>query len=68
MMTETHNGNTFHCSSDLSGKVIITDSFGSEVKVDGESLLYFFAQYVRRERIKRLENLSNDDVIGEALR
>jgi hypothetical protein len=68
MMTETHNGYTFHYSSDLSGKVIICDTFGTEVQIDGDSLIHFFAQYLRAQRIARLEALSDVDLIREVLR
>lgn len=51
MITRNHNGTTFHYNSDLSGKVIITDEQGGEVKIDGSSLIYFFAQYMEAERL-----------------
>lgn len=67
MMTESHGGNTFHYHSDLS-EVVIVDTFGNEVKLDGKSLVHFFAQYLRAERIARLERMSNEELIAEVLR
>jgi hypothetical protein len=53
MITRNHNGTTFHYNSDMSGKVIITDEQGGKVKIDGSSLIYFFAQYLEAERLSQ---------------
>src|SRR3989338_8314064 len=56
-------------NSDLSGLVIITcvDSVGEkagEIKVPGEALVEFVAEYVRGVRISALEQVSTAEVLG----
>ena len=64
MHTEHHNGVYYHYNSDMSGDVNIVKPDGSEFFVNGDSLMYFLAQVLRQQRISRLEQMSNDDLLA----
>lgn len=56
-------GTRFHYNSDLSGNVIVMTPEG-EFHVPGDDLLAFVADYVREERIARLEQASAAELLG----
>lgn len=73
------NGTTIHHNGDLSGEVIITRrsgrkdyrgellpeiTFDDNVRLDGEDLIEFVADYVRMQKITKLEEMSTEDVLG----
>lgn len=56
-----------HFNSDLSGDVILEDHRGlgiESIRVPGEFVLAFVAEYVRREKITRLEGAGTDELLG----
>lgn len=57
---------TFLFNSDLSGDVIIRreDGEDGEAAVPGVALLSFVAQYIRRERISAMEEMSDREILG----
>jgi hypothetical protein len=54
----------FHYNSDLSGKVIITTVDGDSIEVDGNDILSFVAEFIRMERIDKIEQLTTDELLG----
>jgi hypothetical protein len=61
----TKNGTLFHFNSDLSGEVIVRNSpAGDELHVNGEDLVEFVVDFVRRKRIAALEEMSDEIVLG----
>lgn len=64
-------GTRFHNNSDLSGDVIATvrpydsrDGTQITVRIPGEDIKSLVAQYVRLEKITRLEDMDDDEVLG----
>jgi hypothetical protein len=56
---------SFVYNSDLSGNVTITDNVTRKsLDVRGDQLLAFLADYVRRQRIESLEQMSDAEVLG----
>ena len=63
--TFRHQGATFIHDSDLSGDVTVRNEYTqNEVEVSGDALLAFVADYVRRERIARLEDCGDHELLG----
>lgn len=53
-----------HHNSDMSGEVHICDkNSGKELKVEAQDILDFVAEYIRSERIGRLEQMSTDSIL-----
>lgn len=66
---EAHSGGTvFVYNSDLSGRVTIwTPEMGDDkpvIEVNGNDLLEFVAEVVRREKISQLEIMTDKQVLG----
>lgn len=62
-----HEGTGFLSNSDLSGDVEIC--VGEEtLNVPGEALIAFVADYVRREKIAKLEQADDAELLGLATR
>lgn len=54
-----------HFNSDMSGDIHICDKDSNrEIKVVGRDILDFVANYVRSERISKLEQMETKDVLG----
>ncbi len=57
---------TFHFNSDMSGDVIVhyTSDKGKETfEIPGSVILRFLAEFLRRERITQVENMSDDEIL-----
>ena len=54
----------FNFYSDLSGDVLITKCGGETMTVPGSVLKEVVAEYVRAERIARLEQMGADELLG----
>lgn len=53
-----------HFNSDMSGDIHICDKDSEqEIKVDGQDILDFVANYVRSERISKLEQMETKDIL-----
>lgn len=53
-----------HFNSDMSGDIHICDKDSDrEIKVDGQDILDFVANHVRRERISKLEQMETKDIL-----
>lgn len=63
MHTFTSNKTIFHYNSDMSGDVVILTPEKIEFRVDGRSILEFVAEYVRGQRIRRIENQEVDELL-----
>lgn len=64
MHTYESNGFLFHHNSDMNGDVIIVNkNNGEELEVDGEAILDFVANYIRNEKIAKLENSTNKEIL-----
>lgn len=62
----TFEGNScrIHFNSDMSGDIHICDKGSNrEITVDGQDILDFVANYVRRERISKLEQMETKDIL-----
>ena len=60
----TDDGQTFfNFNSDMSGDVRIIHK-GNELSVPGAHLIEFIANYVRRERVAAIEDMSDRQVLG----
>lgn len=56
---------TIHFDADMSGDVCIVDlKNNTEVRVSGNDILDFVAEYVRGEKISQLEQMSSKEVLG----
>lgn len=54
-----------HFNSDMSGEIHICDKDSyKEIKVDGQDILDFVANHVRRERISKLEQMETREILG----
>lgn len=54
-----------HYNSDLSGYItIINKADDSEVVVYGKDIIRFVANYVRDEKISKLEQTSDEEILG----
>lgn len=58
------SGTTFHHNGDFSGFIEYEDSKGGYATLPFEDMKALVAEYVRRERISRLEEMSDDEVFG----
>lgn len=54
----------FNHNGDYSGNVRITDENGNVCEVSFDALKGFVAEYVRQEKISKLENAWYDEVLG----
>ena len=64
MHTYESNGFLFHHNSDMGGDVIIVNkNNGEELEVDGQAILDFVANYIRNEKIAKLENSTNKEIL-----
>lgn len=55
----------FHFNSDMSGDCeIIEKESGRSMKVPCEDILDFVANYVRNEKIGKLEQINTNDILG----
>lgn len=77
---QAKNGTLFHFNSDLSGEVIVTRpkpmsnstcvrllpviTFEDKVEINGDDILSFVADYIRRQRISDLEQADDAVVLG----
>lgn len=53
-----------HFNSDMSGDIhIVEKDSDEEIKVEGQDILDFVANYVRRERISKLEQMETKDIL-----
>lgn len=59
-----HKGYTLHYNSDFSGEVILSDNINNQFKIEGESLLYFIAQWITIQRITTLEEMDTNQILG----
>jgi len=55
---------TFHYNGDYSGKIEIVVKEGGSVKVQMEVLIGFIAEYVRYEKIQKLESMNSRKILG----
>lgn len=54
-----------HYNGDFSGEVIICNkNDNTEMRVESDDLINFVAEYVRSKRVRRLENMDSDDILG----
>lgn len=54
-----------HFNSDMSGDIHIAEKGSDkEIKVDGQDILDFVANYVRSERISKLEQMETKEILG----
>lgn len=54
-----------HFNSDMSGEIHIAEkNSDKEIKVDGQDMLDFVANYVRSQKISILEQMETKDVLG----
>lgn len=58
-----HKETIFHYNGDLSGNVTIIRD-GIETQIPGNHLLQFLANYIRGEMIVRLEEASDEAILG----
>lgn len=63
---ESSDGATFNYNSDMSGKVFITTKAPAceEFSIEGECLLEFVAEFIRRQKISKLEDQSWEETLG----
>ena len=55
---------TIHYNSDMSGDIhIIQEHTENEVKVDGEDILKFVAEFIRSEKIGKLEQTDWKEIL-----
>lgn len=53
-----------HHNSDMSGEVYICDkNSDDELKVEAQDILDFVANYIRAERIEKLEQMNADSIL-----
>lgn len=53
-----------HFNSDISGDIhIVEKDSDKEIKVEGQDILDFVANYVRSEKISKLEQIGTDDIL-----
>ena len=63
----TYNGNScrIHYNSDMSGEVCINSKTSDkEITVDAQDILDFVAEYVRSQKIGKLEQMTNKEILG----
>ncbi len=60
---EAKNGTRFTYKEELTGKVIIDDENEGTFKVNSQDLLEFVAEYIREERITKLEETYWKDLL-----
>lgn len=54
-----------HFNSDMSGDIhIVKKDSDKEIKVDGQDILDFVANYVRSEKISTLEQMEMKEILG----
>lgn len=53
--TYVHDKTVFICNSDLSGEITVQNEHG-EFEIDGNDVLEFVGEFIRRERISAIEN------------
>lgn len=54
-----------HFNSDMSGEIhIVEKDSDKEIEVDGQDILDFVANYVRSERISKLEQMETKEILG----
>lgn len=54
-----------HFNSDMSGDIhIVEKNSDKEIKVDGQDILDFVTNYVRIEKISKLEQMETKDILG----
>ena len=61
----TFNGEscTIHYNSDMSGEVIINSkTINKALEIEAKDILDFVADYIRREKISTLENMSTNEI------
>jgi hypothetical protein len=47
----------------MSGRVVINPYIGGEIRIDAEDILEFVADYIKKERISKIENMDWKEVI-----
>ena len=53
-----------HHNSDMSGEVYICDkNYDDELEVEAQDILDFVANYIRAERIEKLEQMNADSIL-----
>lgn len=63
----TFEGNScrIHFDSDMSGDIHICDKDSDrEITVDGQDILDFVVNHIRRERISKLEQMGTKEILG----
>ena len=64
MHTFEGKGCRIHHNSDMSGEVYICDkNSDDELKVEAQDILDFVANYIRAERIEKLEQMNADSIL-----
>ena len=58
------NKTKIHFNSDMSGECIIHNENGNNIKISCEDIIDFVAEYVRMEKISRLEQMSSEEILG----
>ena len=58
------NKTRIHFNSDMSGECIIYNENGNNIKISCEDIIDFVAEYVRMEKISRLEQMSSEEILG----
>lgn len=54
-----------HFNSDMSGNIhIVEKDSDKEIKVGGQDILDFVANYIRSERISKLEQMETKEILG----
>jgi hypothetical protein len=65
MDSRTKRNLVYFCNGDFSGDVAIRDnSTGEEMSVPSEDLIALVAEHVRSEKISKLENMSDAEILG----
>lgn len=70
MHTINNNHTTFHFNGDFSGDIIITrqdSEYSGEIKVSMEALDALFAERIRQKRIEKLEQMTDEQLIANAI-
>lgn len=44
--------------------IICNKNDNTEMRVESDDLINFVAEYVRSKRVRRLENMDSDDILG----